>query len=127
MLNVDLLFQDGFCGRRAKLMFRHIFSWFGKVLSSSAPQRPNADFMRRSEAHDCQRCHQSQVIHITLVRERKMVGETHLCEECARSYLEAEDVREEQTASAANPADEVAIEVAKVIISEIHDQQVLMF
>ncbi len=68
------------------------------------------------------------MIHITLMNQVDFRGEAHLCEECAQRFLEAQaeepgNSRERRVGG----SDERQVFVDKVIISEVHDQQVLVF
>jgi uncharacterized protein len=97
----------------------------------------------------CQRCQAAATLHITEARGRSAVGEVHLCEQDARRYLFVEptpapaagwhlpDKPSEgilaapavtgvsATAGPGYAAGEVEVEVARVIISEVHEQQVV--
>jgi bifunctional DNase/RNase len=62
------------------------------------------------------------------MRQRDVEGELHVCELCAQRFLGTSEAIESATRHDPGRADsEVAVEVEKVIISEIHDEQVLIF
>ena len=73
--------------------------------------------------HRCQRCARPQVIHLTTVSRGGELSEAHLCEECARSAV-SEPYPQDRRPHA-RPA-EVRVEIERVIISEVHEQQVLV-
>jgi bifunctional DNase/RNase len=75
----------------------------------------------------CQECSQPATIHITEARQMAAVGEWHLCEAHAHSRLQGDPAGAEAVASIADsPASEVRIELVCLIISEVHEQQVMI-
>jgi bifunctional DNase/RNase len=96
----------------------------------------------------CQECQAAAVLHVTDACGRSVVGEWHLCEEHCRRFLDAhpippQDVHRRPALSegivaaqaveglAAQPpqpraaAGEAEVDIGRVIISEIHEQQVV--
>jgi bifunctional DNase/RNase len=74
----------------------------------------------------CQECDQTATLHITVARQMAAVGERHLCEDHAHSYLQGHDAGDEPSpGTAAGPAEEVRLDLVRLIISEVHDQQVM--
>jgi bifunctional DNase/RNase len=74
----------------------------------------------------CQQCDQPATLHIIEARQMAAVGERHLCEAHAHSYLQGHDAEAEAVAGiAAGPAGEVRLDLVRLIISEVHDQQVV--
>jgi uncharacterized protein len=72
----------------------------------------------------CQRCEQPQVLHITTTSRTGQLTEAHLCEVCARAVLSEPFPADRRVVE--RPA-EVWVEVERVIISEVHEQQVISF
>src|SRR5262245_21188953 len=70
------------------------------------------------------------MLHITEAAEYAACGELHLCEGCAKTYLDepgppqAEDTR---PAGPHNADGEFRLDVARVIISETDDHQLIVF
>src|SRR5262249_48433300 len=97
-------------------MFKRIAAWFKRSSAGVAPAT-----IRR-----CECCPSPQVLHITEVQQGEVESERHLCEACAQviwsvpprpnSLLVRTSRRE---------SEEVRMEIARVIISEKHEQQVL--
>ena len=78
----------------------------------------------------CERCEEPAVLHVTDVRRSGELVEAHYCEPCARSHLAQADTRAQPYTTGTRPAyhsGEVQVEVERVIISEVHDQQVVIF
>jgi uncharacterized protein len=76
----------------------------------------------------CDQCDQQATIHVTFVGPGKTISQKHLCGECANRNLNEPRPSPEKTGHGSpNALGEIEIEVDKVIISETHDQQVIVF
>ena len=76
----------------------------------------------------CGQCSQQATLHITDAREGTACGEAHLCEGCARTFLHRPDPSPAEThpPGPLNPDGEFRFEVARVILSEVDDHQVVV-
>jgi bifunctional DNase/RNase len=75
----------------------------------------------------CEQCTRPQVIHITLMSHGKLEGEKHLCEPCAEAFYAGDWSPAPPARSVVDPDAEVEIEIDRLMISEVHDRQVLCF
>jgi bifunctional DNase/RNase len=77
----------------------------------------------------CERCGKPATLHITEAREYTACGEAHLCEDCTKEYLyEAGPLTVEDCRPGPHNAEgEFPLDVARLIISELDDQQVIVF
>src|SRR5579885_207073 len=102
-------------------MFQRVIDWLKRALrrTPTPPRSSSAATLRR-----CERCVRPQVLHITTVSRAGELSECHLCEECARSLVQQPGPADTRPVSRSK---EVPVEVERVIISEIHDQQVIVF
>jgi hypothetical protein len=67
-------------------------------------------------------------MHITYVKGNLAASESHLCENCARPVLSRSNSGHYRPLAApAEPGRDVPVEVDKVVISEVHEQQVVVF
>jgi bifunctional DNase/RNase len=101
-------------------MFRNVLNWLFRTKAGAGAAAPRP---RR-----CESCPKPQSIHITLMWRGSLEGEKHLCEDCAQRFLapaRAPEVREPSDRSGTDQ--EVRIEITRVIISENHDEQVIVF
>jgi protein-arginine kinase activator protein McsA len=75
----------------------------------------------------CQSCDKSAVLHITELRHGRFEEEErHLCEPCAHVSLRPQGRRIRTRVPQRNALGEVRIELGRIIISEVHDQQVIL-
>src|SRR5262249_22705934 len=75
-------------------------------------------------------CKQPAAVHITEARENAATGEHHLCEECARTYMdeqEADPIDDRRPAGPHNEDGEFRLDVVRLVISEVADTQVVVF
>jgi bifunctional DNase/RNase len=80
------------------------------------------------DAPRCEECPRPQTVQITTVRRGTGVGERKLCDECARAHLaRAWPSAAGRGSTSADPDGEVEIEVTTVILSLVHEQQVIRF
>jgi bifunctional DNase/RNase len=82
----------------------------------------------------CERCSKPPVIHITTVDSSRSLTEAHLCENCAARFLGksaptlgSSSPTTDLTYSYVEGSVEVEVELQRIIISEIHEQQVMQF
>ncbi|MCI0700638.1 MAG: bifunctional nuclease family protein [Planctomycetia bacterium] len=79
----------------------------------------------------CQRCQEQATLHITDVLLRPAAyEERHLCSECAQKYLfemDFQQVTDHRLRGPHNEHGEYQLEVARIIISELDDHQVVVF
>jgi bifunctional DNase/RNase len=101
-------------------MFRTMIQWLKRRLLGTPvpPASSSAATVRR-----CEQCERPQILHITTVNRGGELSEAHLCEECARPVLMQPYPPDTKPVSR---AEEVRVEVERVVISEIHDQQVIV-
>jgi bifunctional DNase/RNase len=109
-------------------MFRIFANWLAKgrarqpIAPASSPPSPSPAIRR------CDQCEKPQVMHITYAKGSEAESELHLCEDCARRVLARSNAGQSQPrAVPADPGRDVPVEVDKVVISEIHEQQVVVF
>jgi bifunctional DNase/RNase len=102
-------------------MFGTISKWLKRrILGTPVPHASSsAAAVRR-----CERCERPQVLHITTVSRGGELSEAHLCEECSRPVLEQPYPSDTRALSL---SEEVRVEVERVVMSEIHDQQLIVF
>jgi uncharacterized protein len=107
-------------------MFRTIGGWFAKGFGTRpAGQRAAAT---PPATRKCERCGKATAIHITRVRPGEVPGTVHLCEECATDYLPISTPNGVRfVGDASEAAREVQMVVDTVIISEVSDQQMIIF
>jgi hypothetical protein len=69
-------------------MLRTLANWLlGKTTGSLPPQSANSP-VDPLAIRLCERCENPQKIHITLMNNKDLQSQVHLCEECARRFLE---------------------------------------
>ncbi len=104
---------------------KSIIDWLKRVLSGGRSSPP---LESPPPARKCEHCEKPQVIHVTTVVRGSAPAEIHLCEFCAQAWITSMSVFETSPGhNLADPDDEVQIEVERLIISEIHEEQVLIF
>ena len=80
----------------------------------------------------CESCSQPRTTHITRFRSHALTSEKHLCDACATSYLGATLSYLGATTAASNDCPpresnrEAEIEVDTVIISDVHEEQIVV-
>jgi bifunctional DNase/RNase len=74
----------------------------------------------------CEDCDQPATLHISVAQQYACYSEHHYCEPHAQEYLSRQP-QASLSGTGARTEGEVQIDVEKVIISEVHDQQVLFF
>lgn len=77
----------------------------------------------------CQRCKEQATLHITEVLGEDRFVEAHLCEDCAKQYLREPGplTVEDRQPGPHTPDGEFQLDVARLIISEVDDHQVIVF
>ena len=77
----------------------------------------------------CERCEDQATLHITDACNHAVSAEAHLCEPCAHKYLSEVHTPALDTrwSGPHNEHREYQIEVVRIIISELDDQQVIVF
>jgi uncharacterized protein len=112
-----------------------MFDRFARWLGRGRPQPSNTT---RSDATStpggpaCETCSQPRTTHISRFRSHSLISEKHLCDKCAENYLGATLSYLRASPSAAEPPSldsnrEVEIQVETIIISEIHEEQIIVF
>ncbi len=106
-------------------MFRRIASWFAKggIRPTGQVTAATLPITRK-----CERCDKPQAIHITRMNQGEVQGTTDLCVECAKDALRIATPRGVQfTGDANEAAREVRVAVDTVVISEVSDEQLIIF
>jgi bifunctional DNase/RNase len=76
----------------------------------------------------CQRCSGTATLHITFCEHFTSKSELHLCEKCYENFDRSQIQRTAPKGTDASRADELTqLEIVRVVINELHDQQVLVF
>jgi uncharacterized protein len=75
----------------------------------------------------CDQCNRPQIIHITLMSRGTLQGEKHLCHPCAETLFTDYWASPSSTANLIDDYAEVQIEIDRLVISEVHDQQAIFF
>ena len=104
-------------------MFRNLRRWLQGKAKPPSIVRPEWPASNRLS---CERCTSPQTFHITNMSRAGVLSETHLCESCAYSVLRTPYQRVAST-SRSNRDAEMQIEIARIVISEVNDQQVVLF
>jgi uncharacterized protein len=109
-------------------MFQAITEWLTRVLGRPPAAPAQAPLPTRPDVRRCEQCEKVQVIHITRASGGQLESESHLCEDCAlRILTRPEPGPLRPPSDPGEPDREVPVEVNQVIISEIHEQQVIVF
>lgn len=106
-------------------MFRRIANWFTKGSARPTRQSTAATLL---VTRKCERCDKPQAIHITRMNQGVVQGTSDLCVECAKDALRVATPRGVRfTGDASEAAREVRVAVDAVVISEVSDQQLIIF
>ncbi len=106
-------------------MFRRIVSWFAKGDTRPTGQSTAAAL---PVTRKCERCDKPQAIHITRVNQGEVQGTADLCIECAKDALRiATPTGVRFKGDASEAAREVRVAVDTVVISEVSDEQLIIF
>jgi bifunctional DNase/RNase len=100
-------------------MFRELIE---RLLGAKKPE--SAESRPEKPPRPCQRCKAPQTFHITDISRSGELTEAHYCEACAHSVLTTPYQRAASTSRSRQA--EVEIEVARLVITEIHDEQMLI-
>lgn len=74
----------------------------------------------------CGRCEKQAILHITEVISRDDFEELHVCDECGHRFIEAHQSAQKYGETPERIDGAVRFELTRIIISEVHDQQVVV-
>lgn len=106
-------------------MLKKIAAWFTRPLER--PSDGSAGAGSAKESPRCQRCENAQAVHVTRVKLGKITSEAHFCLTCAQESLWIPSSEAVGPLELAEPHREIAVEVETLIISEVHDTQMIIF
>ena len=105
-------------------MFERIAHWLWRRQShptESAVPSPAS----LAHAPHCDNCPDQVTTHITEFRSHALISEKHFCYECARIRL-GDTWSPPHDGGSTDPDHEVEVEVQTIVISDVHDQQVVV-
>jgi uncharacterized protein len=108
-------------------MLGRIVGWIARMFGiSSGNTLTRAD--PSYEIQKCDQCGKRAVFHVTHVRQRCAERTTHYCDSCSRKHVWIPSPNPAQAKTATSNGDrEVGVELEKVLISEIHYEQFIVF
>jgi bifunctional DNase/RNase len=99
-----------------------MIEWLKRILFFNPVTPPQPDSSAsQPPLRNCERCEQTPVLHITTVNRSGDLSESHLCERCGEAFLSQLPSGPERPPTTAR---EVRVELERIVISEIHEQQV---
>ena len=102
-----------------------MFGWLKQ--QTKRPTEERAATSSQKPVRLCDQCRRPQVIHVTLMSHGAFLGEKHLCQPCAEAFFVNDWVPGPSRGRGVEDGAEVEIEIDRLVISEVHDQQVICF